>query len=241
MASRGLRRGPVLLPRFSGRRSPSCHAGGGAEPGGLCSFHVTLAEDRFLVMPPAGDFPAEESHQSPPGLRPRTPLSRAAVGFRQAAKCLPTAASVRPCARCGCLPRLISSQSPRASAIAWCPLIAATDCCARFRTALPWQRFLPGTPAEQNQLPQQRGPGYCMAARAALSQDAPPRRWLWGLAGNSGGGKAGGRRMSLGRRVRQRFCKLASVAPPRAKMGSGAAAPAGFGDFPPLESHPPEA
>ena len=77
------------------------------------------------------------------------------------------------------------------------------------------QRF-PGTPAEQNQLPRQRGPGYCMAARAALSQYAPPRRWLWGLAGNSGGGKAGGRRISLGRRVRQRFCKLASVAPPRA-------------------------
>ena len=146
----------------------------------LCLFHAPLAEDRFLVMPPAGDFPAGESHQSPPGLRPRTPLSRAAVGFRQAANLHPTAASVRPCAHCWCLPRLISSQSPKASAIAWCPLIAATGCCARFRTALPWQRFLPGTPAEQNQLPQQRGSGYCMAARAALSQVAPPRRWLSG-------------------------------------------------------------
>ena len=110
-------------------------------PGAWCLFHVSPAEDRFLVMPPAGDFPAEESHQSPPGLRPRTPLSRAAVGFRPAANLHPTAASVRPCARCGCLPRLISSQSPKASAIAWCPLIAATDCCARFRTPLPWQLF----------------------------------------------------------------------------------------------------
>ena len=107
----------------------------------MCSFHVTLAEDRFLVMPPAGDFPAEESHQSPPGLRPRTPLSRAAVRFRPAANLHPTAASVRPCARWRCVPRLISSQSPKASAIAWCPLIAATDCCARFRTPLPWQLF----------------------------------------------------------------------------------------------------
>ena len=170
--------GLVPLPRFPGRRSFSCHAGGGI--GGGCLFHVALAEDRFLVMPPAGPFPPEERGESPPGLRPRAPLSRAAVGFRSAANLHPTAASVRPCARCGCLPRLISSQSPIASAIAWCPLIAATGCCARFRTALPWQRFLPGTPAEQNQLPQQRGPGYCMAARAALSQYAPQRRWLSG-------------------------------------------------------------
>ena len=80
-----------------------------------------------------------------------------------------------------------------------------------------------------------------MAARAALSQVAPPRRWLWGLAGKSAEAGASNGLKALPKRGGLRVCKLASVAPPRAKMGSGAAAPAGFGNFPPEESSPPEA
>ncbi len=61
---------------------------------------------RWLLLPPAGDFPAKESHQSSPGPRPRTPGVQAAEGFSLPGRTAPAQGSMSPAADCsaGCRP-----------------------------------------------------------------------------------------------------------------------------------------